>query len=169
MEKTVNDRRRRVVVRGQMSNIVPLGAAFHPPFDKVTSVGVVPFTDEGLIVAALLQRGVDLPGGHVQEGERTIEEVARREALEEAGITLREVQAAEVLQSDYYGPDDLTYMVLTTAFVDEYRPFVPNEASQGRITLSVEEVLAGYTAGDVEGTRHLIAAAHTVLFVGKAG
>jgi 8-oxo-dGTP diphosphatase len=119
-----------VVVRGQMSNIVPLGAAFRPPFDKVTSVGVVPFTDDGLIVAALLQRGVDLPGDHVQEGERTIEEVARREALEEAGITLREVHVAEVLQSDYYGPDDLTYMVLTTAFVDEYRPFAPNEESQ---------------------------------------
>src|SRR5919201_7164148 len=97
MEKTAKDRRRTVVVRGQMGNIVPLGAAFRPAFDQVTSVGVVPFTDEGLIVAALLQRGVDLPGGHVQEGERTIEEVARREALEEAGITLREVHAAEVL------------------------------------------------------------------------
>ena len=152
-----------------MGNIVPLGATFHPPFDKVTSVAVVPFTDEGLIVAALLQRGVDLPGGHVQEGERTIEEVARREALEEAGITLREVHAAEVLQSDYYGPDDLTYMVLTTAFVDEYRPFAPNEESQGRLTLSVEEFLERFTAGDVEGMRHLIAAAHTVLFAGKAG
>ena len=105
----------------------------------------------------------------MQEGERTIEEVARREALEEAGITLREVHVAEVLQSDYYGPDDLTYMVLTTAFVDEYRPFAPTEESQGRITLSVEEFLARYTAGDVEGMRRLIAAAHTVLFAAKAG
>src|SRR5438067_10525337 len=164
MEKTAQDRRRTVVVRGQMSNIVPLGATFRPPFDKVTSVGVVPFTDDGLIVAALLQRGVDLPGGHVQEGERTIEEVARREALEEAGITLREVHVAEVLQSDYYGPDDLTYMVLTTAFVDEYRLFAPTEESQGRFTLSVEEFLGRYTAGDVEGMRHLVGAAHETLF-----
>ena len=169
MEKTAKDRRRTVVVQGQIGTIVPLGSAFRPPFDKVTSVGVVPFTDEGLIVVALLQRGVDLPGGHVQEGEPTIEEVARREALEEAGITLRDVHVAEVLQSDYYGPNDLTYMVLTTAFVDEYRPFVPNEESRGRITLSVEEFLARYTAGDVEGMRHLIAAAHTVVFAGKAG
>ena len=169
MEKTAKDRRRTVVVRGQMGNIVPPGAAFRPPFDKVTSVGVVPFIDDGLIVAALLQRGVDLPGGHVQEGERTIEEVARREVLEEAGITLREVHVAEVLQSDYYCPDDLTYMVLTTAFVDEYRPFARNEESQGRITLSVEDFLARYTAGDVEGMRRLIAAAHTVLFAGNAG
>jgi 8-oxo-dGTP diphosphatase len=169
MEQTAKDRRRTLVVRGQMGNIVPRGAAFRPPFDKVTSVAVVLFTDEGLIVAALLQRGVDLPGGHVQEGERTIEEVARREALEEAGITLREVHAAEVLQSDYYGPDDLTYMLLATAFVDEYRPFAPTEEGQGRITLSVEEFLGRYTAGHVEGMRHLIAAAHTVLFAGKVG
>ena len=49
MEKTAKDRRRAVVVRGPISNIVPLGAAFRPPFDKVTSVGVVPFTEEGLI------------------------------------------------------------------------------------------------------------------------
>jgi 8-oxo-dGTP diphosphatase len=76
---------------------------------------------------------------------------------------------AEVLQSDYYGPNDLTYMVLTTAFVDEYRPFAPNEESQGRITLSVEEFLRRYSAGNVEGMRHLIVAAHTVLFAGKAG
>ena len=131
-------------------------------------MGVVPFTDEGLIVTALLQRGVDLPGGHVQDGERTIEEVARRKAIEEAGITLREVHAAEVLQSDYYGPDDLTYMVLAPAFVDEYRPFTPHEESRGRITLSVEEFLGRYNAGDVEEMRHLIAA-HTVLFAGKAG
>jgi 8-oxo-dGTP pyrophosphatase MutT (NUDIX family) len=169
MEQTAKDRQRTVVVQGQMGTIRPLGAAFRPPFDKVTSVAVVPFTDEGLIVAALLQRGVDLPGGHVQEGERTMEEVARREALEEAGITLREVHVAEVLQSDYYGPDDLTYMVLTTAFVDEYRPFGPTEESQGRLTRSVEEFLERYTAGDVEGMRHLIAAAHTVLFAGNAG
>ena len=67
------------------------------------------------------------------------------------------------------GPDDLTYMVLTTAFVDEYRPFAPTEESQGRITLSVEEFLERYIAGDVEGMRHLIAAARTVLFAGTAG
>jgi len=74
------DRRRTDVAAGRVVNFLPREKGFMPPFDAVTSVSVVPFTDDGRLVAVLLDRGIDLPGGHVQEGEQTVEEVARREA-----------------------------------------------------------------------------------------
>jgi len=166
MGVTVKDRRRTIVGVGQVVNFVPLSADFMPPFDKVTSVSVVPFTADGQIVAAILERGVDLPGGHVQEGERAFDEVARREAYEEAGITLRDVRVAQVIQSDYYGsaPDDLTYMVQATAFVDAFADFIPTDESSGRVMLSIDEFLRRYIAGDTEMMRRIVAAAHEVLF-----
>jgi len=114
------DRRRTDVAAGRVVNFTPRENGFMPPFDAVTSVSVVPFTDDGRLVAVLLDRGIDLPGGHVQEGERTVEEVARREAYEEARIALRNVHVTTVIQSDYYGsaPKELTYMVQAAAFVD---------------------------------------------------
>ncbi len=80
------DRRRTDVADERAVTFVQLGPGFVPPFEQVTSVSVVPFADDGRMVAALLRRGVDLPGGHVQEGETSVEQVARREATEEADI-----------------------------------------------------------------------------------
>src|ERR1043166_6581527 len=99
----VKDRRRPAIRPGQQVNFVLLEPHLIPPFDTITSVAVVPFTPDGRIVAALLDRGVDLPGGHVQETERTIEETARREVMEEVGITLKDLFAVNIIQSDYYG------------------------------------------------------------------
>ena len=150
---------------GRAVTFVQLDPEFVPPFERVTSVSVVPFTDDGRIVAALLRRGVDLPGGHVQEGETSAEQVARREALEEAGIGLRDIRIALVTQSDYYGsaPEDLTYMVMVAARVDAYHEFVPDEESSGRVMLDAEEFLRRYTAGDTAAMRRIIAAARRVL------
>ncbi len=159
------DRRRTDVGDGHMVTFVQLGPEFTPPFEQVTSVSVVPFADDGRIVAALLRRGVDLPGGHVQEGETSVEQVARREAMEEAGIVLRDIRTALVIQSDYYGiaPENLTYMVMVAARIDAYHAFVPDEESNGRVMLDVEEFLRRYTAGDTEAMRRIIAAARTSL------
>ncbi len=162
----MRDRRRTVIKPGQPVNFVLLEPDALPPFEAVTSVAVVPFTPEGKIVAAVLERGVDLPGGHVQETERTIEETARREVLEEVGVTLKALMVAKVIQSDYYGsaPEDLTYMITLTAFVEEFLEFTPDLESKGRLVLSIEEFLAQYTAGDVEWMRSLVMAAHARLF-----
>jgi 8-oxo-dGTP diphosphatase len=162
----VKDRRRPAIRPGQQVNFVLLEPHLIPPFDTITSVAVVPFTPDGRIVAALLDRGVDLPGGHVQETERTIEETARREVMEEVGITLKDLFAVNVIQSDYYGntPEDLTYMVILTAFVDEFQPFTPNLESKGRLVLDIEDFLAQYTAGDLERMRNMVMAAHIRLF-----
>ncbi len=160
------DRRRTDVAAGRVVNFTPRENGFMPPFDAVTSVSVVPFTDDGRLVAVLLDRGIDLPGGHVQEGERTVEEVARREAYEEARIALRNVHVTTVIQSDYYGsaPKELTYMVQAAAFVDRLHPFMPTVESSGRIVVGVDEFLERYTAGDKGLMRHIIDAAREALF-----
>jgi 8-oxo-dGTP diphosphatase len=159
------DRRRTVLREGQAVRFVQLGPGFVPPFERVTSVCVVPFTADGKIVAALLDRGPDLPGGHVQEHERSPEETARREALEEAGIILGDLVVAEVIQSDFYGtaPDDLTYLIALTGLVAEFRTFYPSAESRGRAILDVDDFLAQYQAGDREQMRQTVLAARRAL------
>ncbi len=52
------------------------------------NVIVVPIKDRKFIMVRNPRRGWEFPGGKVEEGE-TPEEAARRECLEEAGLTLR--------------------------------------------------------------------------------
>ena len=159
------DRRRIVLSRSHRVNFVNLGPSFEPPFEQVTSVSVVPFMSDGRLVVALLDRGPDLPGGHVREDERTLEETARREAFEEASITLADLVVAEVIQSDYFGssPAELTYLVTLTGLVDELLAFRPSLESHGRLLLRVDDFLERYQAGDRDQMHLLVEAARTVL------
>ena len=56
--------------------LTPVSKDFIPPFEQVTSVGVIAFTGEGKIAVTLQSRGFDIPGGHVQRGDRSLEETA---------------------------------------------------------------------------------------------
>jgi hypothetical protein len=62
--------------------------------------------------------------------------------------------------------DDLTYMIIFTAFVHEFQPFTPNQESTGRLVLDIEDFLAQYTAADRGLMRSLVTAAHARLFGG---
>lgn len=113
--------KRRTPRDGRRANFRLREPGFVPPFDQVTSVSVVIFTADGGMVATDDKRGKDLPGGHVAEGEDSCEETACRESLEEAGVTLRKLRFLRAIESDFYGsePDELTYMVIMTAVVEE--------------------------------------------------
>lgn len=112
--------RRRTPKGGRKANFRLREPGFVPPFEQVTSVAVIPFTADGDMVATEDKRGKDLPGGHVAEGENSCEETAVREALEEAGVTLRDLRFLRAIESDLYGsePEELTYMVIMTAVVE---------------------------------------------------
>lgn len=111
------------------------------------------------MVVADLERGLDLPGGHTRLHERSGEETARREAWEETRI-IDDLVSIEVIESDYLGADDLTYMVIYTARVRRLAPWTPgDDESRGRLLLRPEEFLARYTAGDRSLMTHLVTTA----------
>ena len=150
MEASV-DRKRTAVEPGQSCTFKFLGLSFIPPFEQVTSVSVVPFTEDGRIVCALLERGIDLPGGHVKENESDCEQTAHRETKEEAGITIKNLSMCAVIESDYYGSEaeKLTYIVIYAATVASIDPFEPDLESFGREILDVPEFLARYSGNRV--------------------
>jgi 8-oxo-dGTP diphosphatase len=128
------DRRRTPRGRGRHATLTPLGAHVEPALTAVTSASVVALTDTGLLVLADLPRGLDLPGGHLQTHERTAEAAVRREAWEEARIRLGALRVVEVIQSDLYGADDLTYMLVYAGRVTHLAPWdapVPSTGPAG--------------------------------------
>lgn len=160
-----NDRRRTQTIKGKQVTFTLLPAATMPPLDKVTSVAVVPFTDKGEVVLALLDRGADIPGGHMHKGETTLDETARREAMEEAFITLGPLKTALVIQSDFYGsaPDELTYMVVMTGIVTAFHDEKPDGETLGRKIMPPDDFIAAYTAGDKNFMREIVMTAKDAL------
>ena len=139
------------LVKGKQVTFKHTGTSKLPDFKHVTSVSVIPFTEDGDIVAVRLRhRGLDLPGGHVEPDETTPEQTMNREVMEEACITIKHPVLAEVIESDYF--DHPSYMLLYGAFVDELRPFSTpeDELSDGREIVSQEEFIRQYEAGNKE-------------------
>ncbi|MCM3884464.1 NUDIX hydrolase [Frankia sp. R82] len=156
---------RRPVRRGaaQASTLTRLGPSSDPPFDRVTSAAVVAVTGDGHLVVAELARGLDIPGGHVQRGESSIEQTVRREAWEEIRARLGPLYPVEVLESDHFGPTDLTYMVIRTARVHELGTWESTHESRGRRVITPQDFLARYRGEDPALMRHLVTAALAVL------
>lgn len=139
------------LVKGKRVTFKHLGATELPDFKYVTSVSVIPFTEDGDIVAVQLRhRGLDLPGGHVEPHETVPVQTMNREAMEEACITIKNPVLAEVIESDYF--DHTSYMLLYGAFVDKLLPFSTpeDEMSDGREIVSQEEFIRQYKAGSKE-------------------
>lgn len=132
-----------------------------PPFDRVTSVAVVPFLEDGRMVATVLERGLDIPGGHVQQGETSYEQVVQREAMEEACIEVGDLRVVKILQSDYYGsqPHELTYLIVMAGKVTALHDFSPQHEALDRRIVTTEEFLSCYTAGDKAIMRVIVEAA----------
>lgn len=135
-------------IKGQPVTFTHLGTDFIPPFAEVTSVSAIPFTADGKIVAVRLRhRGIDIPGGHVEDYEKTPLETLTREVMEEAHMTLRTPLLIDVIHSTFHDHD--SYMMLYAAFADTLHEFKPtDEMSYERVILSPEEFLAVYTAWD---------------------
>jgi 8-oxo-dGTP diphosphatase len=140
-----------------------LGPAARPAFDAVTSASVVVVADDGRLLLADLARGLDLPGGHVQWRDTCAEDAARRETLEEVSAELGDLTVAEVIESDYFGADDPTYMVIFAARVRRLLPWAGGHESAGRVLLSPADFLDAYRGTRPELMRHLVAAALAVL------
>ncbi len=127
---------------------------------------MVAVADDGRLVLADLARGLDLPGGHVQWRDSSPEETARRETREEIRAELGDLALVEVIESDHFGPDDLTYMIIYVARVRHLLPWADGHESAGRVLLPPAEFLARYRGTRPGLMRHLVTSALAVLSAG---
>lgn len=142
------------VINGIDVTFSKVGTDNVPPFSKVTSVSVIPITESGEIVAVRLKnRGLDIPGGHVEKHEKTPEETLHRELMEEANVTVKDLKLVEVIKSNYFGdkPEDVSFMLIYVAKVDEIYDFtLSDEMSHERVITTPKEFIKNYEAGDKE-------------------
>jgi len=148
---------------GTRSRLTCLGPTVEPPLRAVTSAAVVAVRDDGSLLLAELDRGVDLPGGHVQHGDASAEEAARRETWEEVRAELADLILVEVVESDYFGPDDLTYMLIYAARVRRLHPWTDGHESAGRVELAPADFLGRYQGTHPDLMRHYVTAALAAL------
>lgn len=114
-----------------------------PPPDHVTAAFALAFARDRFLLTGLVQRGLDIPGGHVEPGESP-EEAMRREVYEETGARLgpANVLAYEhfcvlgPMPEGYPFPYPDSYMVFYAAQVEAFDPLAANGEAQGRALLS---------------------------------
>ncbi|MBL7490633.1 NUDIX domain-containing protein [Frankia sp. AgB1.9] len=160
------DRRPTPRREGIGSRLTCLGPSAMPAFEAVTSAAVVAVTDDGTLLLADLARGVDLPGGHVQRGDGSPEQTARRETWEEVRAELADLVLVEVVESDYFGPEDLTYMLIYGARVHRLHAWTGGHESAGRVLLPPADFLARYQGTHPDLLRHLVSTALAALAAG---
>ena len=136
------------LIKNKLVTFTYKGNSKLPDFKDVTSVAVIPFTTDGqLVVVDLYQRGLDLPGGHVEPYETTPGQTMTRETMEEASMTVKVPVLVEVIESDYF-EDRVSYMLIYGAFVDQLFEFVPNSESRERVSITKTDFIERYEAGD---------------------
>jgi 8-oxo-dGTP diphosphatase len=113
--------------------------------------------DSNVVVVDVRSRGVDLPGGHVEEHETSATQTLKRELIEEANVTVKDLELLDVLlvSSDLIGPNDKCYIVIFLANVDTLGEFTPNDEIGNRLILNVDEFSEQYFAHAPEYIRHL--------------
>jgi len=90
-----------------------------PPRELVTTAFAVAFAGDRLLMTHLTSRGWDIPGGHVELGERP-DETVRREVSEETGAALGPLYLLGYQRLRLLGPKPLSYRY---PYPDSYQVF----------------------------------------------
>jgi ADP-ribose pyrophosphatase YjhB (NUDIX family) len=110
--------------------------------DSISSVFLLALKDSK-ILAIKNERGWDISGGHVEEGE-TPEEALIREIQEEAGASFLDAKLLAVVESD--NEDKYKDKVMLVYTTDNFTlgEFTPSEDSFDREVIEVEDFLLRY-------------------------
>lgn len=134
-----------------LSVLRSLGVVSLPAVDRVTAAGVVPIdAATGKMIAVTVNRGIDFPGGHRHERDASVEAVARRECMEEAGAELGQLEVIDVVESTFFGttPEAITYVVVFAGAVEAMDEFRLSHEVHAREWLFPSAFLSRYDSGD---------------------
>jgi len=125
-----------------------LGNKYAPPIGETLTAHCVPVTEDGKIVAVdVVNRGVDIPGGHIEDGEAAVTAMSR-ETYEEASITLGESTLIDVWKAssdnELIGLSTKPYLLVYVARVKSVDEFVPNQEVRARLFLAPDEFVLQY-------------------------
>lgn len=127
------------------------GYSLEAATEKVTATFAFVRDEMGKILALKNERGWDIPGGHLDDGESVID-ATHREVLEEASVTIVNLQFfGFILNGD-------TAMSVFTADLDELKDFVVNDEdpTSDRTFMDTEEFMDVYSGGDKVMMRGLL-------------
>jgi 8-oxo-dGTP diphosphatase len=133
---------------GSAIEAAPLGIDFVPDVHETLSSHCMPFTTDGKVVAVnIINRGIDIPGGHIDDNETALQAV-QREAQEEAQISVKNPVLIDVWRltsmNDQLGLLQKPYLLLYAADVTSMKDFVPNDEADERLILEPDDFIAKY-------------------------
>lgn len=110
-----------------------------PPLELVTTAFVFTFAGDRLLMTNLTHRGWEIPGGHIESGERP-EEAVRREVYEEALAMLgsldllgyRHLRLSDPQPASYRYPSPDSYQAFYWAPLATLLDFLPTAETRGR-------------------------------------
>lgn len=119
------------------------GASLETATEKVTATFAFVRDAQGRLLTLRNERGWDIPGGHLDEGESVLD-ATHREVLEESSVTIKNLRFhALIINGD-------TAMSVFTAEPDEIRQFVQYEEdpTSDRTFMDMEQFMQVYSGGD---------------------
>lgn len=94
-----------------------------PPETEVTAVAIVACLNNKILFIRN-KRGWDIPGGHIEKSDATLEEAVKRELAEETCVQCHKVELTGYMVSDYY-PDRPTYIAIFRTELSSVPKFEP--------------------------------------------